>query len=165
MNIKMNLANGDKKARIEIVECNETGLEKAISSIFNFFGLKGPVKQPRAAQETRHDNPQPEKVTIDINGDSIPAIPDEIRDWYQEKLKVAKEKGEPDYYHTGIKIKEGRPTYKAHYACPNCGDRSRHYISIDAPTANCHKCHAPIDFEPVKHFPYPDAYLNFFKNI
>lgn len=48
--------------------------------------------------------------------------------------------GEPDYYRTGYKIKNGIKHFKCRYQCESCGNRGNHYIPDLHATVHCHEC-------------------------
>lgn|GEM_PF-663041 len=59
----------------------------------------------------------------------------------------ADKQDQPDFWTTGIKIKDGVEHYKTYYECA-CGMKSRRYLSLEEDACECHECSVKIQKEP-----------------
>lgn len=77
----------------------------------------------------------------------------------------------PDWYHTGIKLKDGVPHYRTRYWCQNdaCLKQSNQYIPLDTETVECHDCGTEMKVRPAigivqsDGIPERDRFGNFFR--
>jgi hypothetical protein len=92
-----------------------------------------PKQLPRVGEENRGSN------TIgELLGDTLQKI---------SPTKVESD-AEPDFYHTGIKYKNGKPSYRTYYSCPRCNHSGRHYIPPNVTAVSCHECQSKLIVEP-----------------
>lgn len=68
----------------------------------------------------------------------------------------------PDFYKTGIKIRNGVETYKCHYRC-SCGDSGNHYVPIYTLKVNCYNCGQALKVVDADDgFPNRDEFGNYY---
>lgn len=70
----------------------------------------------------------------------------------------------PDFWKTGIKMKNGVEHYKCFYKCFNCNEQGKHYIPKDVRSIFCHKCNfeLPVMTATPQGFPHRDEFGNYF---
>jgi hypothetical protein len=76
------------------------------------------------------------------------------------------EHGDPDYFKTGIKVKEGVKHYKTRYYCKNrkCGHKGNHYLPERTEFTYCHQCEEKLLVREASEngFPNRDEWGNFY---
>ncbi|WP_198962477.1 hypothetical protein [Geobacillus sp. FJAT-46040] len=149
MKLQIKVKLGDRSAQIKIDDVTNEILEQLVSKMFQVIGGKSILIEPKIKKKSEEttvafkDNGQTEVSLVDL-------LPEQLRNWYEEKKKEAEEKGVPSFWVTGIKFKQGVPHYKAFYVCPNCGLHSRHYVAEGTTEVECHNCKAPVDIFPAQ---------------
>ncbi|MNN88666.1 hypothetical protein D3C81_2063750 [compost metagenome] len=70
----------------------------------------------------------------------------------------------PEWYETGIKIKDGVPHYRLRYWCknPDCKDKAGDYIPVDQMIVNCRKCGMALKVRPAAPKGQRDSWGNFY---
>lgn len=149
MKATITLQSENKKSSITVFEADQEVIWDLIRIAFTHHRERS--SDPQIPDETEE---------FDIN-----LLPKDIRDWYQEQASIAKEKGDPAFYHTGIKGKMGIPHYKAIYECKRCGKRSKRYVAFEETKIACHDCKSELEISPVKGFPEPDQELSYFRTL
>jgi hypothetical protein len=73
---------------------------------------------------------------------------------------------DPDYFKTGIKVKEGVKHYKTRYYCKNrqCGHKGNHYLPEGTEFTYCHQCEEKLLVREASEdgFPNRDEWGNFY---
>jgi hypothetical protein len=73
---------------------------------------------------------------------------------------------DPDYFKTGIKVKEGVEHYKTRYFCKNrkCGHKGNHYLPEGTEFTYCHQCEEKLLVREASEdgFPNRDEWGNFY---
>lgn len=77
----------------------------------------------------------------------------------------------PEWYETGIKLKDGVPHYRTRYWCQNdlCKNQGNHYVPLNATTTACHDCGLELELRPAigivgaDGIPERDQFGNFFR--
>lgn len=77
----------------------------------------------------------------------------------------------PDWYDTGIKLKDGVPHYRARYWCQKsgCSHQGSQYVRLDAEITECHECKTKLKIRPAigvigdDGVPGQDRFGNFFR--
>lgn len=164
MNVQINVANGEKRARVKIEGFPCELVETLLARTFQLIQENIEVEENyNETHEALSQNVEPSKSSVQ---DIVSLLPESIREWYKQKEKEAEEQGVPSFYFTGIKIKNGIPHYKAFYICPNCGLSGRHYVPEDVKEVKCHNCEAPIDIFPARAQLFKtDQWGNFFRSV
>lgn len=78
---------------------------------------------------------------------------------------------QPEWYATGIKIKDGVPHYRTRYWCQNskCNHQGNQYVPLEASETECHNCHTLMKIRPATGFvgddgvPQRDRFGNYFR--
>ncbi|NMH68589.1 hypothetical protein HF072_07320 [Bacillus sp. RO3] len=74
--------------------------------------------------------------------------------------------GDPEYFKTGIKVKEGVKHYKTRYFCKNrkCGHKGNHYLPEGTEFTYCHQCEEKLLVREAAEngFPNRDEWGNFY---
>ena len=70
----------------------------------------------------------------------------------------------PDFWETGIKVRDGVNCYKTRYTCPECRKKGNHYVPEELEAVECHSCNEKMQKIPAttEGFPQRDGWGNFF---
>lgn len=153
--------NGEgKKATINVTDADNQVFNTLVDIALTYTGTSKVTTSGKQINNPKQE--QVKSTPVKNISEQILLLPEEIREWYSEQIKLADSKQEPGFFHTGIKFKESEPKFKVRYACPNCFNKGQQYESLDAKDTLCHNCGSIIDITQVKKFPFPDQYNNFF---
>ncbi|WP_051758210.1 hypothetical protein [Rossellomorea vietnamensis] len=82
------------------------------------------------------------------------------------KNTPSEDSDDPDYFKTGIKVKEGVKHYKTRYFCKNrkCGHKGNHYLPEGTELTYCHQCEEKLLVREAAEngFPNRDEWGNFY---
>ncbi|QWU15695.1 hypothetical protein SAMN04487895_12743 [Paenibacillus sophorae] len=184
--LKLIMSQGNKNAELEMEAATDNHKQTAIERLMRFFGVREieqaaavEVKIPTIApiQQTpitlpASDRPAERASTSggpQFEGASEPDKPGKpplIGSDRTLQMPIGERIGgdKPDWYETGIKLKDGVPHYRLRYWCKNqaCRDKGTDYIPPDQMIVNCRKCGTAHTVRPAAPKGERDNYGNFF---
>lgn len=168
--VKINLVLGDVKNHLHLKDVSEEILVKIVDRFFLSVKQEVAVQEvirPKLAplppilktsQETKAEKTNKKLPLVDGNRSlSVPL---------GELLNgVEVEESQPDYYETGIKVRDGVKLYKTRYYCRNkeCNDQGNHYLPEGTEVTYCRNCNIQLLVRTATgEFPARDEFGNFY---
>ncbi|MEK3735489.1 hypothetical protein MKX64_24035 [Paenibacillus sp. FSL M8-0334] len=196
--IKLLIAHGDKRVEMESTNTSDQHVVMALEGVFGIFGFeheRSPRQEIKFSSEAKMENPTKAVETLkekqsrevaaaksEIASKLSSAEPPLSRPRAVELLgsdrslqvtigEVVTLPDPPEWYETGIKVKEGVPHFRTRYWCqnPKCRHQGNQYVPLEADTTECHECKTVMILRPATGIvgddgiPERDRFGNFFR--
>jgi ribosomal protein L37AE/L43A len=154
-----------QEALLEVEQTTSQQVDKLIDGMLSFFSIPVPERiQQERIQPSAGIEEKPTTVKHVINNTVIKGEPITMAEALKEAA-ATKENHVPDYFKTGIKVKNGINHYRCRYRCPKCGHAGNHYIPEGTEIVDCHQCQTSMVVKkatPGTQGIQPDKFMNWY---
>lgn len=136
---------GDQELELEVGNPTVEASNHAVEQAFKLFGAStNATAKVETPQRETPASPAPEQTYVappkpaphaHLKNDTTTQAAN-----MDEAVVEFEEKQTPEHFKTGIKMKNGKPSYRCRYICPKCGTKGNHYIYPNTQKVDCHNC-------------------------
>lgn len=144
-NMTLHIRTVDKDVETYIPNPTEEHKSKLINNVFQLFGVAtvsvSEKTEPKEVKPTT--KPSVAKAVVDTlrhqrNDTTVHGNPTTMEEALGEPTEV------PDFYKTGIKVRDGVKHYKCRYRCVKCNSTGNHYIPEGVEQVDCYECQTSL---------------------